>query len=66
MQLYCDTPIRKLSQEKNRKRKKEDYHIINHSQTELKTAIKQQKNTAIGEDTLHPQMKKKTTTRDTV
>ena len=51
--------IREVNQgKKERGRMKKNYHKINHSQTERKqqTAIKQQKNIAPGEDTIHPQM----------
>ena len=47
------------------KQKKKNYYTRNHLQTELKAAINQQNNTAPEEDTIHPQMIKKTTTRDT-
>ena len=35
---------------------KSKIHVYNKPFTEIKVAIKQQKNTALGEDTIHPQM----------
>ena len=60
-------PHKKSKPGKNRKRKKEEDLQYNKPFTdrELITAIKQQNNTASGEDIIHPQMIKKTTTRDT-
>ena len=51
---------------KYKKRKKQDDQPYNESFTkaELKAAIKQQKNTAPGEDTMHFQMIKITITRN--
>ena len=50
-----------VEKNKNKKREKE----LPFTDRELKVAINQQKNTAPGEHTIHPQMIKKTTTRDT-
>ena len=57
MQIYRKTLIRKVNQGKQ----KEEEPLYNKPFTdrELKTAINQQKNTAPGEDTIHPQMIKK-------
>ena len=43
------------------RKKKKDDQLYNEpfTETELKSAIKQQKNTVIGEDTIHPQIRKK-------
>ena len=54
----------KPGKNRNKKRKEEIPYIKPFTDRELKAAINQQKNTAPGQDTIHPQMIKKTTTRD--